>query len=106
MDGESGVGRCKRLHLEPISKEVLLYSTGNSIQSLGTDHDGREHEKKNVYVCVPGSLCCTAEIDREHCKSTRMKIKKKEDLTVHDPQADLIASALPFPQDFEEMCDG
>ena len=39
--GSFGVGRCKRLHLEWISNEVLLYSTGNYTQSLGTDHDGR-----------------------------------------------------------------
>ena len=41
MDGEVGVRRCKRLHLEQISKEVLLYSTGNYIQSLEIDYDGR-----------------------------------------------------------------
>ena len=29
MDGEFGVGRCKLLHLEGISNEVLLYRTGN-----------------------------------------------------------------------------
>ena len=29
MDGEFGVSRCKLLHLEWISNEVLLYSTGN-----------------------------------------------------------------------------
>ena len=40
MDGEFGVGRCKLLHLEWISNEVLLYSTGNSIQSLCIGHDG------------------------------------------------------------------
>ena len=32
---EFGVGRCKLLPLEWISNEVLLSSTGNSIQSLG-----------------------------------------------------------------------
>ena len=41
MDREFGVGRCKLLHLEWLSTEVLLYSTGNYIQSLGVDHDGR-----------------------------------------------------------------
>ena len=35
------VGRCKLLHLEWISNEVLRYSTGNYIQYLGIDHDGR-----------------------------------------------------------------
>ena len=35
-DGEIGVGRCKLLHLEWISNQVLLYSTGNWVQSLET----------------------------------------------------------------------
>ena len=38
---EFGVGRGKRLHFEWISNGVLLYSTGNYIQSLGMGHDGR-----------------------------------------------------------------
>ena len=41
MDVEFGVGRCKLSHLEWISNEVLLYSTGTYIQSLGIEHDGR-----------------------------------------------------------------
>ena len=40
MDRGFGVSRCKLLHLEWISNEVLLYSTGNSIQSLWRDHNG------------------------------------------------------------------
>ena len=52
MDREFGVGRCKLLHLEWISNEVLLYSTGNNIQSLGIEHDGREYEKETVYIYV------------------------------------------------------
>ena len=40
-DRELGVSRYKVLHLERISNEVLLYSTGNYIHSLGIDHDGR-----------------------------------------------------------------
>jgi len=51
MDGEFGAGRCKLLHLEWISNEILLYSTGNYIQSFGIEHDGRQYEKKNVYIC-------------------------------------------------------
>ena len=31
MDWEFGVSRCKLLHLERISNEILLYSTGNYI---------------------------------------------------------------------------
>ena len=41
MDGEFGVGGCKLLHSEWISNEVLLYNTGNYIQSLGIDCNGR-----------------------------------------------------------------
>ena len=41
MNWEFGVSRCKLLHLEWISNEFLLYSTGNYIRSLGIDHDGR-----------------------------------------------------------------
>ena len=36
-----GFSRCKALHLEWISNEVLLYIKGSCIQYLGTDHDER-----------------------------------------------------------------
>ena len=49
---------------ETNKKEVLLYSTGNYIQSLVMEHDGRHYEEKNVYVGMSASLCCTAEMDR------------------------------------------
>ena len=39
-DWKFGVRRCQLLHLDWISNEVLLYSTGNSLQSLGLDYDG------------------------------------------------------------------
>ena len=51
MDWEFGVSRCKLLHLEWINNKVLLYSTGNYIQSPGINHRGKEYEKKNVYMC-------------------------------------------------------
>ena len=41
LDWEFGVGRYKLLHLEWISNEVLVHSTGNYIKSLGIDYDGR-----------------------------------------------------------------
>ena len=40
MDWESGVNRCKLLYLDWISNEILMYSTGNCIQSLVMKHDG------------------------------------------------------------------
>ena len=58
MDGELGVDRCKLFHLEWVSHEVLLYSTGNSSQSFGIDHGGRKHEKrKRICVCVFMCVC-------------------------------------------------
>ena len=38
---EFRVNTCKLLHLEWKDNEVLLYSTGNYVQSLVTDHDER-----------------------------------------------------------------
>ena len=55
--------RYQVLHLEWINNKVLLYSTGSYIQSLGVEHDGREYETKNMYICMTGSLCCTEETD-------------------------------------------
>ena len=43
--------------------EVLLYRTGNFVQSLGIDHDRRKYKKKNVYLPLSGSRCYTAEIE-------------------------------------------
>ena len=77
MNGEFGVGRCKLLHLEWIRNEVLLYSTGNYIQSLGIKHDGRSYEKKNIYIyiyiyiyiCMTGHYAVHQKLT-QHCKST------------------------------------
>ena len=41
MVWEFVVGRCKLLDLKWTSNEVLVYSTGNYIQSHGIDHDER-----------------------------------------------------------------
>ena len=40
MNREFGVSRCKLLYLQWVDNRVLLYSTENSIQSPGIDHDG------------------------------------------------------------------
>ena len=41
VDWEFGASRCKELHLEWMSNEAVLYTTGNYIQSLVIEHDGR-----------------------------------------------------------------
>ena len=48
MDGGFGVSRSKLLHLEWISNKALLYSTGNFVQYLVIELDGRQYKKKNV----------------------------------------------------------
>ena len=50
MDGVLGVNRCRLLPLEWISNEILLYSTGNYIQSLMMEPDNVR--KNNVYMYV------------------------------------------------------
>ena len=52
MDWETEVSRCKLLHLEWINNKILLYSTGNYIQSPGINHNGKEYFKKRIYICV------------------------------------------------------
>ena len=61
MEWEFGFSRCKLLHWEWISNEILLYSTGNYIQSF------RKIMCVCVCVCVcmsSRSLCYTAKIER------------------------------------------
>ena len=52
LDWEFGVSRYKLLHLEKISYHDLLCSTGNYIQSLGIDRDGRTiiRKKKCIHM--------------------------------------------------------
>ena len=57
MDGEFGVDRCTRWHLEWISNEILLYNTGNYIQSLGgrtrwMEDNMRKRIYIHTYICI------------------------------------------------------
>ena len=52
MDGELGVRRCKLLHLEGMSNEVLLYSRGNYIQSPVTDREAGDRRRGGRYIHV------------------------------------------------------
>ena len=66
---EFGISRCKLLYIGWINNKVLLYSTGNYIQYLVINHNGKEYEKEYIYiyicmyVCITESFCCTAEIN-------------------------------------------
>ena len=45
------------LYIEWIKNVVLQYGTGNSIQYLGINHNGKQ------YICQAESICCTAEMN-------------------------------------------
>ena len=60
MDREFGVSRCKILHLEWISNEVLQYSTENYIQALWIDHDWKIIEEREcIYMYGWVTLLCS-----------------------------------------------
>ena len=53
MEWEFGVSRCWLLKIGWINKKVLLYSTGKYIQyPVEKKHNGKEHKKLFVCVCV------------------------------------------------------
>ena len=52
------------IYIDRMDKQhVLLYSIGNYIQYPGINHNGKEYEKKNVYIGITESLCCIAVIN-------------------------------------------
>ena len=63
MDWEFGISRCKFLYIEWINSNVQLYSTGNYIQCLVKNYNGKEYEKSYTYICITEPLCCTAGIN-------------------------------------------
>ena len=50
MDWEFGISRCKLLHRGWINNKVLLYSTGNYMQSPGINRNGKEYKKECIYM--------------------------------------------------------
>ena len=48
MAWELGIGRYKLLHVKLINNKVLLYSTGNYIQNVMINHNGKECEKESI----------------------------------------------------------
>ena len=55
--------RCKLLYIGWINNKVLLYNTGNCIQYLVINHNGKEYEKEYIYLHIykTESLCCIPE---------------------------------------------
>jgi len=69
---------CMTLNLSPrslgpqVAGSFLLYSTGNCAQSLGLEHDGRQYDKKCIYVYVWLDHFAVQKKLKEHCKSTSL----------------------------------
>ena len=49
------------VYVEWVKNKVLLDSTGNSIQYLVRNHNGKACEKE--FMCITKSLCYTAEMN-------------------------------------------
>ena len=62
MKWEFGASGCKLLYFEWVNNNVLLYRTGNYIQSPGKDDDENNIKKECMCLCITESLCCTPEI--------------------------------------------
>ena len=76
MNWAFGVSRCKLLHLEWKSNEILLYSTGNHIQLLVIEHD-EDNMRKRMHIYVKLGHFAVQQKLTEHCKSAIIKKLKK-----------------------------
>ena len=50
MKWEVGISRYKLLYIGWINNKVLLYSTGNNIQYLMVNRNGKEYKKEYIYM--------------------------------------------------------
>ena len=48
VNWEFGLSRCKLLYIEWIINKVLLRNTGNYIQNLIIDHNGKAYKKEYI----------------------------------------------------------
>ena len=62
MDWDLWISRCKLLYIEWINNKVLMCSTGNYIQYLPINPNGKEYKKECVYNHLGCPLYITAFI--------------------------------------------
>ena len=70
MDWVFGVSRRKLLYLEWIINKIPLYSTGNSVQSFGIDHDYNMRKIMYIYGASFLSHFSVQKKLAQNCKST------------------------------------
>ena len=49
---EFGINRYTLLYIKQINNKELLYSTGNQIQYLTINYNGKESEKEYIYIYI------------------------------------------------------
>jgi len=57
----------KLLYTGCINNKALFYSTGDQIQELTINHNGKEYEKEGIYVYIYQQKL------PQHCKSTLLE---------------------------------
>jgi len=59
-------------------RSCCMYSTGNCIQSLVMEHDGRYYEKKNVCICMYNWVILQQKLTEPSKSTIIKKLKKKK----------------------------
>ena len=80
MGWESGVSRYKVSHTEWLDHKLLLYGTGDHVQSPGINHNGKEYKKEYIYMYIYRELSRFAGEQKliQRYKSTTIKEKRKK----------------------------
>ena len=60
---EFGVSRCELVYIGWINNKVPLYSPGDYMQYLVTNHNGKQYKKRVYCKCITESLCHIADIN-------------------------------------------
>ena len=79
INEESGMNRYKLLYIKQVNNKGLLYSTGNYIQYLVTNYNGKESEKIQRYILLNHFAVNQKLI--QHCKLTILQLKRKKKKT-------------------------
>ena len=77
VNQEYGINRYKLLDIKKINNKILVDSTGNYIQYLVINHNGKEYEKENICVCITVNPFTIPMKLTQHCKSTIHQCLKK-----------------------------
>ena len=89
-----GIRRCKLLYVGWINNKVLLYSTGNYIQYLMINHNGKDYKNECKFLCKTESLGCIAESNTILSVKQLYLLKKKHLFCFHASKLSALYSEL------------